>query len=446
MKSMHETRFWNNVKSRLQRYSEEPDDDWNFIATRIPSRRNGWLDTSGHFFSAVAIVSLLFLLHPLTNRSMTTAIATETTRENYDSVALSVARQKIELPNAELNVIAEIDLNKTRGEISEAEGNVISNENIPTENSQVREDRRRQPKRLSDGKQSQQAVLQMLEKSSPDISLIDETMEKISETSRTEIYSVLSQTGSGDSASLPDNANRLASNEDKLDTVRVITRQKSDKKKQSWFHPLIYFDATPTLTYFKITPDKNDDVLITRVKKDGLLSHNRLGFQLQGGFQHKLNKSFDLFVGVSYFSQRQHFTYDYLSSAVTDIQSTDNLKYTISPETAMRSFELNSRTAGISAGAFYLLKESALSHRLGAGIQYQANLMSYKSEEVLQRSSSTILNYMILYRLQLSLSNRLDVYVQPAYTHTLRGYKILGEPLAIKPYRVGIGMGLLYRF
>jgi hypothetical protein len=48
--------------------------------------------------------------------------------------------------------------------------------------------------------------------------------------------------------------------------------------------------------------------------------------------------------------------------------------------------------------------------------------------------------------MQISFNKKLDMYIQPSYTHSVLGYKILGEPLEIKPYRVGIGIGLLYHF
>jgi hypothetical protein len=393
MKNMHETRFWNNVKSRLERYSEEPDDDWDAIASRIPSRNNGWLSTSRHLFTLVALLSFLFLLHPdqwaddnlMTDEISGKKISGPIASDSSDSF---IPHSKIEAQSHEVaNVKNGIRFARQSNYTGNKSFKIASKPGIDSLNRTVSNgridqggNRLREAKQLSEEKQLQSGMREVLNKPYEKISFASDKKSGLSDSPSPEINSAEFRTGSGDSSS--NDSSFLGVQHNKRDTVRVIIRRKDETKKQSWFHPLVYFEATPSLTYYKIAPDKSDDLFISRVEKDGLTSHNRLGFQLQGGFQHKLSESFDLFFGVSYFSQRQQFTYHYLSSDVANIQSSENLNYRISPGTATRSFNLNSRTAGVSAGVFYLLKESELSHRLGVGLQYQASFLTYESGDV----------------------------------------------------------------
>jgi hypothetical protein len=83
---------------------------------------------------------------------------------------------------------------------------------------------------------------------------------------------------------------------------------------------------------------------------------------------------------------------------------------------------------------------------MGAGLQYQKAFLTYTDEGSVKNSKFDMLNYMILYRMQLAINRRMDAYVQPSYSHALFDNELPTTSLKTKPYRVGIGLGVLYRF
>src|SRR5687768_5231354 len=62
MRSLPENRFWKNVKSRLENYSEEPDDSWDVIAGKISVGGADRANTIGHLFSVIGLACFLFLI------------------------------------------------------------------------------------------------------------------------------------------------------------------------------------------------------------------------------------------------------------------------------------------------------------------------------------------------------------------------------------------------
>jgi hypothetical protein len=465
MKSLPEIKFWLNVKAKLQRYSEEPDDNWDLIAAKIPSRQiGGWMDYTGHFFSALALVSLMLLIQPghSLHRTLASNIAGNNPNQGTSGSSASVVEPHAELRSAisgsddgirQVGKGDSIAADKQPILLS-AEPNVASH--IATPDRKAISAMKVQVYMEINNEQHHSSISSnMPTKASPEKNATGFEAMQANENS-----------SSGNHAeSLPSHADKTIEDSShmkngvegdsvqmevpmvaKVDTLRIMTKRKDEKKKESWFNPIMYTIVSPSLSYYKITPDRSDDLLVTRIHKDGLVSQNRLGIQLEAGIHHQLSNSFEAFAGFSYFTQHQSVSYDYLTTQVEKIESTGQLKYTISPTTATRNFNFTMRNAGLNAGVLYLLKDSRLSHRIGAGIQYQKGFISYKSEGSVEKSQTDFLSFMLMYRLQINLSEKMDGYIQPGFSQSILTQKIAGEPFEIKPYRVGVGVGFLYRF
>jgi hypothetical protein len=104
------------------------------------------------------------------------------------------------------------------------------------------------------------------------------------------------------------------------------------------------------------------------------------------------------------------------------------------------------KNGGASAGVLYHIRGKKLMHKLGAGLQYQKGLVNPQGEYSYNNASSSYLNYQLLYRMEYSLSRRTSVFLQPQFVHSLVADEALREPFEIKPYRAGLGFGLLYHF
>jgi hypothetical protein len=425
MRSLPENRFWNNVKSRLENYSEEPDDNWDLIAGKIQTGNPGWSLASGDVLTVIALLSLLFLIniqnaprHLAPSKASDQQIIRPLTPDIHqdERANISVNPQGVPLDST---------ASGSQGFFYEERSSISK---IMVQNEQLEFAMESPNKRGSLPKRKDESVRMN------DVSPVSH------DSSTVVTIHALTFNVSGVSS------DSLHVVENKIDTIRVITANKADRKSRSKFHSTFYASITPSLGYYRITPDQSDDLLITAIHTKGMTSGDRLGVQFDVGVQHRISSDFEVFGGISYYSQHQTFTFNYLTDQVGSIESSVSMRYELAPSEATRSFRYSTRNVGVTAGAFYILKASRLSHRLGAGIQYQKGYLNYKSEGTHTRSQNDLFNFMIAYRLQASLSRHIEWYIQPSFTQSVSEQRVLNESFAIKPYRVGVGFGVLYRF
>jgi hypothetical protein len=104
------------------------------------------------------------------------------------------------------------------------------------------------------------------------------------------------------------------------------------------------------------------------------------------------------------------------------------------------------KNVGVSAGLFYLIKDGRLQHKIGGGLQYQKGLAKQNADATYSNASSSYFNYLIAYRLEWRYKARTNFFIQPNVNHVIRSKENLTAPFSVKPYRAGIGFGILYWF
>jgi hypothetical protein len=270
------------------------------------------------------------------------------------------------------------------------------------------------------------------------------------ETTHAKVVAAQSKTGSG-SASETSGPEETQSDKaiEKQKEVLVsgasVASEKKEQKKKRIFHADVYFTLTPSLSFQKITPSGKDDVQVIGLVSDGTMSSDRLGFSFEAGFQHKLSRNIEVYAGLSYYRQRQRLGYEYNSDEVT-VDYAGGGGHTITPIPAVKEFDYNMTNAGVSAGAFYHLTGDLLMHKIGAGFQFQQGLLSSGSEATYNNAKSYYFNYQLSYRLEVKVNPKVNVYLQPTFIHAIIAQEELSEPFTIKPYRAGLGFGMIYHF
>lgn len=225
------------------------------------------------------------------------------------------------------------------------------------------------------------------------------------------------------------------------------TAKEEEQKRKAW-HPMLYFSLTPSLAFQKVTPMRNDDIHISGLQEQSLVSGNRAGISLETGGQVTLLKGFDLYGGLAYYQQSQSITYNYTLPSSTNVSSQESMDYVITPQGGARKFRYAMRNAGVSAGFLYTVKDARLMHKIGAGLQYQRGFMKARSGDTYENSGSQYLNYQVHYRLEWAATRagRTRLFVQPAFIHSFWSHETLREPLTLKPYRVGLSFGVNVAF
>ncbi len=233
---------------------------------------------------------------------------------------------------------------------------------------------------------------------------------------------------------------------DKKHTPAKASKEEEQKRK-AW-HPVLYFSLTPSLAFQKVTPMRNDDIHISGLQEQSMLSGNRAGLSLETGGQITLLKGFDLYGGLAYYQQNQSVTYNYTLPSATNVNSQESMDYVITPEGGSHKFRYAMRNAGVSAGFLYTVKDAKLMHKIGAGLQYQRGFMKARSGDTYENSGSQYLNYQVHYRLEWAATRagRTRLFVQPAFIHSFWSHETLREPLTLKPYRVGLSFGVNVAF
>jgi|GEM_PF-2651101 len=239
----------------------------------------------------------------------------------------------------------------------------------------------------------------------------------------------------------------IIKNSDNKKQAVAKSTKKEEQKRKAW-HPVLYFSLTPSLAFQKITPTLNDDIHISSLHEQGLLSGSRTGISLEAGGQFTVLKGLDLYGGLAYYQQNSSITYDYTIPSSTHLRMSNSMDYLFSPDGGTHILRYTMRNAGVSAGFLYTIKDAKLMHRIGAGVQYQRGLMKAGSEDTYENKGSQYLNYQVHYRLEWAATRtgRTRLYMQPAFIHSFWSQETLHEPLTLKPYRVALSFGATVTF
>ncbi len=206
------------------------------------------------------------------------------------------------------------------------------------------------------------------------------------------------------------------------------------KKPRSRYQ--IYFSATPSLSFQRMFPAANDEVIVQGFEPRSPLSIKRFGISIDAGLQREINKIFGVYAGLSFYHQKQELTYNYYNKDATVERVGDSWTFDITRKQQSKTFNYNMTNLGVSAGMQVTFKGEKLKHKFGAGLAYTHSL----------NSSNSYLAYQLSYRNELKINDRFSWFIEPVFTYAFISKENLAEPFKLKPYRAGIGSGLLYRF
>lgn len=466
MKSLPEKDFWNNIKTRLSNYTEEPEDNWDDIAALIsPSRYDArkWIELGQDIVSAVVLVLLLLLTFNTTDSIPANMEVTDSSGIDHNKSAGQWPSEGDTLPdqkkgNQESATGREPREIKPETSANETDFVVNDTETDQRSNASISGIKRRNSGNLYP--QSGHLASQTSRRQSTGVAANTQTGNNTTSTSTT-LYDI-ENTNSINAGEPMHNATAELSNSAKItneDSAKNINRtdsisdsrpekkeEQQQKKRSKKFHPAVYFTLSPSLAYQKIVPVKNDAINVTELKSDGIFASNRMGLAIDGGFQLPLTKTIEVYAGLSYYQQNQSITYKYSTGTVEEIEGHPDEDYIIKPGIKQREFSYAMRNAGISAGFLYRLKTDKLMHKIGAGLQYQKGFLRAGESDTYSNRSSNYFNYQLLYRLELAVNPRTNFYIQPSFTHAIHASESLNEPFTLKPYRAAIGIGMIYRF
>ena len=182
---------------------------------------------------------------------------------------------------------------------------------------------------------------------------------------------------------------------------------------------------------------------VVALNSPGIFNKERLGLSIDAGIQQALGQRMEWWAGVSFYRQSQRVNYEYELPAVS-ITADGSGGYSVSPAIAIGVLNYRMLNAGFSTGLFYKLKGVKLMHKAGIGIQYQRGTLKGSREMSYDNSDSQYLNYQLSYRIEFPMNEKVNLYLQPSFTHVIVSSEKLAEPFSVTPYRAGVAFGISF--
>jgi hypothetical protein len=438
MKNSPDEEWLHNLEKRLRDYTEEPDGDlWNEIAGKINDDREPvWILWSNRAAAFIALAALLWLW-PVFHKAPP-RFTSETLSQQENLSAKGDAENQSAYGNDQKPVQLkshEPEKNTKRVDKSREE---TLNQNFKNKADKVRSG---SVNKISD-KNENPVNKELITNSDEKNTHQDEANQEELLTSSSTPAQTEAQTSNTEIFKTDSIKPLLIKGDSVKNQPKKIESKKSGRKKRRL---TLYTTVTPLLTYQKVTPYKNDGIVINRFNARPVLSADRLGLNIEAGVQGKLSEKLEFYSGLSIYKQSQTLTYQYQSGDHVSVTQQAEFNYTVNPGTSAQSLRYDMLTIGGQTGILYLIRGERLKHKLGAGLSYQHGILK-PGEDSYANNQSQYMFYQLFYRNEYLINSDVRIFIQPFYTHTIFSKEKLDEPFKLTPYRAGIGFGLVYQF
>lgn len=412
MKNLPEDELFDALENRLKNYSEVPDDDvWNKISGVLHvSRVSRWIIWSDRTAAVFALMAVLFMLYAkqqgVIDIDELSGLSSVKNNVPYASgITPGVMPTPTEDPMKMDMSVHSLFINKDSIRAKPHEFDDKSNyHSSPVFDNNVTKD-----SEISDMYVLQDLTAKSIVEISQDSIPVDQPVKK-------------------DSVNRPFQKDIL----------------KKERRKHSGL--TMYAVFTPLLSYHRVLPLSNDDVVVDRLNSPSIFSTNRLGINIEAGVQGKVYRRLEYIAGISYYHQSQRIAYEQLTSDNVIVEEDGDKSYMVRPGVLQKSFAYDMENIGIQAGLLYSLKQDGLVHKAGVVLSYQKGLRKSSDTEVYKNSSSDYLSYQLLYRVEYGLKSGMSFFIQPTYMHSLYNRESIEAPFSLKQSRAGIGIGVVYSF
>lgn len=233
----------------------------------------------------------------------------------------------------------------------------------------------------------------------------------------------------------------------KIEYVKTTAKAENGKSKEEDKEKKdnkikFYLLGMPVLNYNRVEANPLDDIFISGIEKIPALSERRLGIRLEMGITYEINEYFSLYSGLFYFGRKQqtNYTVRTISSITGEIQNDNFTKLIPEYEEKVRTYTSDLRNAGLQIGLLYRVPSENFLQTIGTGMEYHKGLAG----TVPMESPSYYVFYNFFYRIEYPKQSMFKALVQPTFNYSLGMNDDLNTPLYIKPYGIGLNIGVTY--
>lgn len=230
-----------------------------------------------------------------------------------------------------------------------------------------------------------------------------------------------------------------------VDSSKRMLSEVKDSRRVRKRRLTFYATVSPALSFVRVIPVSSDGVVVSEFSNPSILSAERFGLSVDAGVQGSITRRLEYYGGVSFYQQHQKLQYSYQSGNQLSLESEGDMSYVVTPKSSVGIIDYSMLNLGLHAGVLYHLYGENLAHKVGGGLSYLQGF-NKNGSEAYENSESSYFSYQIFYRNELHVNTRLRIFVQPSFTQTIQAREKLKAPFHLKPYRAGIGFGILYNF
>jgi hypothetical protein len=233
----------------------------------------------------------------------------------------------------------------------------------------------------------------------------------------------------------------------------LLTQHKADpeEKEPRQRKLALYFTAMPTMGYQRVETNKNDNIIIESVNKVSNFSSKRLGIRAELGAEYPISNRVKIFGGILYYQRKQTIEYIEKVNTGNSVNNVTDDGFNLAPEFRheSKSFNYELKNIGVQIGLNYVLSEKKFLHVAGTGIEFHKALNKLPEDDQLAgftQNPSTYVFYNFYYRVQYPAQGKLKAIFQPTFNYSLYLNKDMNAPFYVKPYGLGLNLGLTYNF
>ena len=232
-------------------------------------------------------------------------------------------------------------------------------------------------------------------------------------------------------------------NMDIIEAVHIRSLLEIKPKRNKNFS--LYFSINPFLTYQRVIPFLDDDIVITDLENSSL-NPKRLGINISLGSEFNISPKLDFYGGLSFnkFTSYIKYSYhDYIPKSVeifnkADGETTYNLLYDEFDSTVY----LKNYSIGVESGIRFKINKFGINNTLDIGLDWQ---YIFKSSNIDSFKSRNILYLTIKNNIEFLLNSNLVLTIGPQIHYTLYS-KQLQKYFSLRPYNIGFHLGVKKSF
>ncbi|OJJ19999.1 hypothetical protein BKI52_16115 [marine bacterium AO1-C] len=210
--------------------------------------------------------------------------------------------------------------------------------------------------------------------------------------------------------------------------------------------------VSPTYNYRRLLTNKEDNVIIQEIEKNGFFSGSNLGYSAGLMLESQLSKRWSLQWGVTFTQLNDRVNYRYRSvlpdSVTVDFISANEVKISPVFNTETSRFQYQYQDLGVQLGVNYTLFARSWKHQLYLGVaaNQATKTISKTDETTITENTSrfqSLLN--VGYEARFQLNHRLSFYLKPTLNYYLNSINQANEAYQVKPFFTALRLGLVWR-